>query len=510
MPRSILSFCNRLPNPMEGLLRLRMPTIDKAKSNVSLVAVTTVVIILTLLILWVCFSKPNEFYEVIPVRVDSSVQLRGAISSADSVPIVASTFGHILDIIDSGKIVKEGDIICEVSSYFAEEKVRGFTAKIKSLELELELLRKEFEVVRFREEENIRVLIAELQHAQLVETTELAIPTEEDVRFLEIQRQLSVLDVEEKSYEYLNQNRLYEKDIVAESTLQRFRRRLEIAEARLKETELEVEIRNKGITPQRRVELRTAVEQAEAALERTETQKDKKLAELKLNIRAQEKKILVHDYNRKRFELEIQNAKIRAPRAGVFKVRRYIDWRSGGIQIEFNTGAELELYDIIGHIMDPEMMKVELAVNEADFRYLKPGMPAHIRLPAFPDLLFHGELEHLGAIGQDRNEFDQSATGKSDVVMFNAEIKFSNIGRDIHPGMSAIVSVITEPMSIRLVVPLESVFMENERFFVMRKTFWGLKKTEFNGRYFNEHYFLVSNGIVEGDHILRNYKRDSE
>jgi len=445
-------------------------------------------------------------YVVTRKEVAFTVRQRGVLASAESAPCIVMTHGYIQEIVEQGTPAKKGDLVFRMDDTFAREEFERRQDSIQKEELTLEILRARRELVKYEEERNLAVQEAELVHARLEESEELGKPTEEELRLHSIEREIAVLGLEDAEEELRRRERLYRKNFISLSALAPYQRKAENAGALVKEIDLKIEVSKKGIPEERRIELRTAVERAEAVGRRAEKRMARRLAEIEKEMAASEKRILENRHHSARARQETEQAEVRAARDGVVKIRKYRDWRGGGRLREYKAGVEKWPQDIIADVIDPEKMKIKLVVNESDFHVLREGMPVRVCMPAFPGRTFRGRLEQLGAIGHDRSKVDPTARSgeQSEIMMFSAEISFDGGGTTFQPGMSAMVEIMVEDPAPRLVVPREAVHGVEGGFFVNRKAAASVERVEVKGRILNERYFLVEGGLKETDVVLLN------
>lgn len=449
-------------------------------------------------------GDPAE-YVVRALPVELTVRQRGILECADAVPAVVHTEGRILEIVKQGTPVRKGEKIFEIESSEPRTALEQRELARDRARLDLEILRSRLELVEYQETERLQVTRAELDHAKLEEHEELGKPDSEEQRLLAIEKELAELDVQDALEECRQQRRLYERNFISLSLLQSFERRLENASAQLQEVERKIVLRRKGVTEERRIELRRAGERAEAAVARAEKEKERKLAEARAQCLAAEARIAAEQHALAKFTRQIEQAVTVADRDGTVKVRQYFDWRSGGKLRDRVAGDEVDPQDIIADVVNPEQMHVKLVVNEADFHVLRQGMPVRVALPAFPGKLFLGKVEQLGAIGRDRNLVDPTARsgGRSGITMFNAEISFAGDGTAFQPGMSAMVEIIVAECSERLVVPRAAlVSAPDGGLCAFRRTGAKASQVPVKGRLLNEEYFCVEEGLSAGDAIL--------
>jgi multidrug resistance efflux pump len=442
---------------------------------------------------------------------DHSIRQRGILTSADFDLAVVKTHGFIQEIVPQGTPVKKGDFIFQIDDSLTRDQLEGYEDNIDKEELNLVLSQAQYEQAAFQQNEEMKLYQAELEHAQLQERQELATPTPDELRLLEIEKALTELDCQDARDDYKRQKALADKGFISPSALEPYARRLTIAQATLKEVELKIRISKKGIPEARRIELRRAVERAQAMMNRSQQRLQRRLGELKKQIEVSQMRLEEYRVYTRRYEQEIAGATVVAERDGIVKLGTYRDWRSGGRLREYQAGIERWPNDTVAEVINPKLMKIKLVINQADFSVLKAGMPVRITMPAFPGRVFPGTLQQLGAIGRDRNRIDPTAQsgGRSEIPMFNAEINFDTSEVPCQPGMSAMVEIIVDPPEERLLIPRQAVQTLPKGFRVLCKQADEFQPREITGRVFNDLYFWVKTGLNVGDRIALNPKPEA-
>lgn len=106
---------------------------------------------------------------------------------------------------------------------------------------------------------------------------------------------------------------------------------------------------------------------------------------------------------------------------------------------EDNLGMPLETGQSLFQIAPLGELNVELFVPDADIRYVKSGMPATIRLEAFPFESWNGTIERIQPAAEIRN----------DDSVFVATVNIQNLDGRLRPGMtgSAKISSVWRPIA---------------------------------------------------------------
>ena len=95
---------------------------------------------------------------------------------------------------------------------------------------------------------------------------------------------------------------------------------------------------------------------------------------------------------------------------------------------------------------DPKEIWVEANVKETDIGHLKPGMPADIKVDAYPGQLFKGEILRIGQAATNRFALlpDPNPSGNFTKITQRLPLRVKLIDKDarLRPGM--MVEVIIE------------------------------------------------------------------
>ena len=442
-------------------------------------------------------------YTIKPVEGASrSILARGILQCAETVPAVVGTNGRITDMMPQGTIVKKGDILFQIDDATAKENIENQEASLHTSELSLVKLNTQYDLIDFQETQTIALRKAQLDHAILEEKEELAEPKPRELRIMEIEEELAKLNLEDAQDNYDRELRLFKKDYISASALEPYEQKLENAKATLEELLLQNNLERKGATDERRVELKMAVKRARSNMERREKHKERRINDIKAQIEAEKlnKKVIIN--NLEHSKLECSRAIVKATTDGVFKIRTYRDWRTGGQLREVAVGEEKNPQDVVGDVIDPKLMVVKLVVNESDYHYLKDGMDVELEMPAITNHVFKGKLQRLGAIGRDRNHVDPTAmaSGDSEVSMFSAAIAFDGEGITFHPGMSSLIKIFIQRAPEGILIPRAAVEYNADGQFTVQLPDKSIQAVE--GSYFNETYFEVKKGLNIGDSLL--------
>ncbi|MCJ7498520.1 MAG: efflux RND transporter periplasmic adaptor subunit [candidate division Zixibacteria bacterium] len=124
---------------------------------------------------------------------------------------------------------------------------------------------------------------------------------------------------------------------------------------------------------------------------------------------------------------------------------------------EMVTGATYNPTEIMT-ISDISLFEVEVEVDETDIAEVKLSQEAKIKIDAFPDTVFKGEVSEIG------NTAKVTGYGTQDqVVNFLVKVLLLDEVNGVKPGMSASVDITTASHKDVLQIPIAAVVMREEK-----------------------------------------------
>jgi HlyD family secretion protein len=149
-------------------------------------------------------------------------------------------------------------------------------------------------------------------------------------------------------------------------------------------------------------------------------------------------------------------------------------------------------------IADLSIMEVQVEVDETDVVNVKIGQPARIKVDAFPDQIFEGQVTEIGSSALDR-----SSIGSRESRNFKVVITLKDSEHQLKPGLSASADIIVAERKEVLAIPIAALVIR-EAVQAKDKTSpeTSLKKEEQEGVFLVEHrrarFQPVQKGIMGG------------
>jgi HlyD family secretion protein len=150
---------------------------------------------------------------------------------------------------------------------------------------------------------------------------------------------------------------------------------------------------------------------------------------------------------------ELANTEIRAPFAGIvihFETFREREKRKPRV------GDTVFMNQPILYLPDISKMEVKTKVREIDLYKLALGQTGRVRVDAYPDTLFTGKLNFIGALAT--SESSQPGEEKFFQVSFILEEE----DKRLRPGMTCRTTILSQNRPNALTVPVQAVFTQNE------------------------------------------------
>lgn len=184
-------------------------------------------------------------------------------------------------------------------------------------------------------------------------------------------------------------------------------------------------------------------------------------------------------------ELGEQVYPLRAPFAGTVVQTP----RSEGEYVELNKDGNL-----LVRIDDTSKLFVKAEVPESDIKQIKKDQEVVIRVNGIPEKTYHGVIRTIALAAKEKPGWSPSG----DRVAYDVELEITDKDAKVLPGMSAIVDIIIAKKEQVLVIPLECVKKDADKFFVTLATG---KTTEIKVGMQNDRYFEVLSGLKENDSV---------
>jgi multidrug efflux pump subunit AcrA (membrane-fusion protein) len=237
-----------------------------------------------------------------------------------------------------------------------------------------------------------------------------------------------------------------------------------------------------------------ALEQAQAHLEQLKTTYDLKRRAAEADIQVLRIRRAKAESAMKQAEANASRMEIRSPIHGLAVIKTM--WKSNNMS-EILEGEEVRPGVPILDIVNPDLMRIRVRVNQVDINELTSGQPARIGLDAYPDLTFGGRVAQISPLGVTSS---LSPKIRQFIVLMAVEGSHPNL----MPDLTAAVDVELDRVRAALVVPRDAVRYDGDKAFVRIRSGNGFDDRQVTVGARSATEVVVVSGIDEGAVVERN------
>jgi HlyD family secretion protein len=194
-------------------------------------------------------------------------------------------------------------------------------------------------------------------------------------------------------------------------------------------------------------------------------------------------------------ERSLASVSVIAPRSGFFLVGNAQQWNPEGPR-KLQAGDTVWPGYPVASIPDPSEMEVSATLSEVDHGRISAGMQARSILDTYPDRVFDGRVEDVGAVAAEARR----GPGPAGRTGFPVRISLARTDPVMRPGLSVRVEVVRGSWPQALVVPRRAVRFEGDAAVVARKGVAGSSPVRLTACTPIE--CVVEKGLAEGDRVL--------
>ncbi len=288
--------------------------------------------------------------------------------------------------------------------------------------------------------------------------------------------------------------KLAEKGYVTKSELEADKLALQQKNVSLEQAKLDYELFKAYDFPRQIEQLLSNYREAVAELERTKSKCQSRIIQAEANVKSRRATYML---TKARLDTTIQNLEkctIRATQPG------FVVYATTGrffVESPISAGTSVRMYQELLNLPDFSTMGVEIKIHESSVEKVKAGLPATIKVDAFPNQTFTGKVQSVALMPDPTLKWLNP-----DLNVYVAQISFDKSYDYLRPGMSAQVEVIVNTLKNVLVIPLVAVnFSEGKAYVnVLRGRSIETRQIEIGES--NEREVEVKKGLKEGDIIV--------
>jgi multidrug efflux pump subunit AcrA (membrane-fusion protein) len=209
---------------------------------------------------------------------------------------------------------------------------------------------------------------------------------------------------------------------------------------------------------------------------------------------AAEYTLQLSEHRRDQLTEQINYCRVVAPAEGQVVYRN--DYRRRP-PVVIEEGAQIRQGQVIFRLPDPQQMQVDLRINDSKINLVSVGDQCEIELDSDPDLKIRGELIEIAPFG--RRDWDRGP------IRYTALVRVVNPPTALRSGMRTKVHIFIERRDDVVQAPIQSVVGRDEDHFCLVKDKagkWGVRQVDVGPS--NDSYVIVVGGLDVGEQVALN------
>lgn len=435
-----------------------------------------------------------------------TVTERGFLDSLKNAVLACKVEGSttIISIVPEGTHVKAGDLVCELDSSALVDRETTQKIAVTSAESSLKTAEEAVEIQRTQNASDIAAAqlawdLAKIDLEKFVDEEQGEFKQQEGELEAQVRLAEETLAQAKENYDFTE--RLVKKGYKTQNDLETARIAHKKEEVNLKIAEAKLALLQKFTFERTVTELKANAEEFERELDRVKRKAAAALAQAEADLNAKKLTFEVEKNKHERLLQQISYCKIYAPQDGQVVYANSRDGRSSD-QVLIEEGVTVRERQPIVNLPDLNEMKVNARIHESRISLMREGLPATIKIDAFPDQPFQGIVHSVASV--------PSSTGSSfmrDIKEYEAVIKlFPNPDSqvDLRPGLTAQIEVLVESRDDVLQVPIQSVLTVVGKQFAFTVAGNQVVRKEVAVGKSNERMIEILDGLQEGDLVVMN------
>jgi len=392
---------------------------------------------------------------------------------------------NILEVVDEGtqiteEDVKNGRVLIKLDSKDLEDKreqlvitVENSLAAYTQAEQELEILKKDNENSIAQAELNVRFAEIDLKKylgdalaqeiidnngkvdiPSLIKSDKLGGDALNKKRALENNIDLTKEEVARAKDTADWSEKLAEKGYVTKSELEADKLALKQKEVNQEQAELEYGLFLKYEFPKQVEKLLSDYREAKLQLERAKDTARAKMIQAEANLKSKKATYILNKNSLTDLEDQIKNCTIRATKPGF--VTYATSDRPWATSSPIQPGTSVRQYQELLNLPDFNTMGVEIKVHEASIKNIQLGLPAQVRIDAFPDVVLTGKVVKISVMPDSTIKFLNP-----DINLYVTRIALDKRMDFLKPGMTAKAEIFIKELKDVLTIPVNAVFFKS-------------------------------------------------
>lgn len=434
-----------------------------------------------------------------------SLNVQGHLDSRRNATLSCQVEGSttIISLVPEGTRVKTGDVVCELDASALTEKAKQQEITVTQADAALAQSRESLEIQKTQNESDIAA--AELKWKLAL----LDLDKYEQGEYPQQQKQLSgnvALNEEELLRAQENMDFVKEqvrKGYRTQNDLEAARIAVKQAELKLEGSKEELKVLTEFSFRRTIEELKANAKELERELARVKLKAKSAVTQFEKDVEARDLTASVERERHERFVKQIQACTLRAPQDGevVYANLSSNSRRGGSDSAAIEEGATVRERQAIINLPDVTQMKVDCRIHESLIGSIRKGLRARIRVDAYPDEIFMGEIATVSSVPMSGSWPNMDLREYATEIVLTESIE--KVQR-LRPGLTTQVEILVDSRENVLQIPVQAVVgvADKQMVFVLQGRQPQRRDVKVGAS--NQSHIEILDGVDEGEMVIQN------
>ena len=390
-----------------------------------------------------------------------SVVESGTIKSQAQVALKCEVEGSatIIYLVPEGTQVKEGDLLVELDASQLQDQLIAQQISVDNAEASFIRARENLAVAKNQATSDISKAELDYQFAQEDVTQYVEGTHPQEVKEAEANITLAHEELQRAAEELAWSEKLYEKKYISQTELEADRLTKKRAELDYELAVAKLAVLEDYTAKRQLAELNSNVDQMKMALERVKLQANADIVQVEADLHASERELEQQRTKLAKYERQIKNTKIYAPRGGLAVYATSV--QTGGRRMRnepLEEGQTIRERQELIYLPSADAMMAEVLIHESSLEKVRVGLPVRITVDALPGQTFTGRVAKIALLPDA-----QSAWMNPDLRVFPCEIHIEGTQPELRTGMSCQAEVVVQQFPSAIFVPVQAVVRQGRQ-----------------------------------------------
>ncbi|MSR44328.1 MAG: HlyD family efflux transporter periplasmic adaptor subunit [Phycisphaerales bacterium] len=406
----------------------------------------------------------------------------------------------ITEIVAEGRLVAKGDVLLKFASEESADKIKDMQDKLKTAQAEAVSSEQALSIKKNERASEIEKADLQVKLANLALEGWVSGDLVSKRQTLATALEAATIDAERVRKRFSESDALVAKGFISRDEYEKDRITLIQADAKVKQSALDIEVYEKYQRPQDEAKKRSDVDQATSERKRTEQKKDAEIVKAQSDFESATFRAKTAGERLDQGERQLGNTIIHSPMEGLVVYASSLEsggWGRSGDSPPPAAGTELKPNELVMIIPDTSQMVAYLKVSEALSGRIKPDQEVTIFSDANPNTPIRGTVMNVSVLAESGGWRDPNRRDYKVRVLLDDDGTLA-----LKPSMRCKASILLGRVEDVLSIPVQAVFRTGAVSFVYVPDGVGFSQRQVVVGRSSEMAVEVLSGIDIGDQVL--------